>query len=127
MSQEKAKITSFEDLVAWQVSRELAILIYKTTKNFPNDEMYALTSQLRRAVVSISSNIAEGFSRNSDSDRAHFYAMARGSLTEVQSQVIIAGDLSYIRGEELKLIRQKTLVCHKLLTGLINATKRKHS
>jgi len=127
MSQDKTKITTFEDLVAWQESRELAKMVYVLTRNYPKDELYALTSQLRRAVVSVSSNIAEGFSRNTASDRTHFYTMARGSLTEVQSQLIISKDLDYISEDEYKNVRQKAITCHKLVTGLINATKRKNS
>ncbi len=124
MSQEGQKITSFEDLIAWQSSRELAILVYQITRDFPKDEIYAMTSQLRRAIISISSNIAEGFSRNTPADRIHFYTIARGSLTEAQSQMILSGDLKYVTKENLLIFKEKSIICHKLVTGLINATKR---
>ncbi len=127
MSQDGQRITSFEDLNAWQSARELAVLVYEITREFPKDEVYALTSHLRRAVVSISSNIAEGFSRNTSADRVHFYTMARGSLTEAQSQMIIALDLRYLVQGKYEHFKQKSIICHKLVTGLINATKRKSS
>lgn len=85
MSQERQKITSFEDLTSWQCARELLATVYKITANFPQTELYALTSRLRRAVVSVSSNLARGFSRATIADRTHFYIMSRGSLTKVQS------------------------------------------
>jgi len=127
MSYENKKITTFEDLAAWQSSRELGLLIYKLTKEFPKDELFALTSQLRRAVVSVASNIAEGFSRNTKADRVHFYTMARGSLTEAQSQMIFSCDLGYISSAEYNDFKSRSTITHKLLTGLINATKRSAS
>lgn len=102
-------------------------MVYKITTDFPQAELYALTSQLRRVVVSISSNISEGFSRSTVADRTHFYTMFRGSLTEVQSQMIIALDLGYVSAQKYKIFKQKSTICHKLVTGLINATKRKAS
>lgn len=124
MRYENKKITSFEDLAAWQSARELGLEIYKLTKKFPRDELFALTSQLRRAAVSITSNIAEGFSRNSVADRVHFYSMARGSLTETQSQMIFSQDLNYINTADYRVFYERSVTSHKLITGLINATKR---
>lgn len=127
MRYENKKITTFEDLAAWQSSRELGLFVYRKTQQFPKDELFALTSQLRRATVSITSNIAEGFSRNSKADRVHFYTMARGSLTEVQSQMIFSHDLEYITAEDYSDFRARSITTHKLITGLINATKRSSS
>lgn len=83
MNQESRKIKSFTDLTVWKEAHELVLLIYSLTKDFPKEELFGLVTQIRRAVVSITSNIAEGFSRNSYKEKAQFYAMALGSLTEV--------------------------------------------
>lgn len=92
---------SFEDLDVWILASELAVDIYKTTENFPKSELFGLTSQLRRASISVSSNIAEGSGRSTQNDKAHFSVMAYGSLMEVQSQLLIS--------EKLNLIPKKTL------------------
>lgn len=89
-------IKSFQDLRAWQVCHELVLMVYKMTKQFPDEERFGLTSQIRRASVSITSNIAEGFSRFSYADKARFYQMAQASHAEVQNQLIIARDIGYI-------------------------------
>jgi len=73
------KIKSFTDLNAWREAHKLALIVYKITKDFPKEEMFGLTSQMRRAVVSITSNIAEGFSRQSYSEKVQFYSIAQGS------------------------------------------------
>ena len=86
----------FRRLIVWQKAMELVHKVYQVSKNFPADERYALTDQLRRAVVSIPSNIAEGCGRASNKDYAHFLAMARGSLYETSVQLQIAQDLGYI-------------------------------
>lgn len=122
MKYENKKITTFEDIVAWQSARELGLIVYKLTKSYPKDEIFALVSQLRRAVVSITSNIAEGFSRNSNADRMHFYIMAKGSLSEAQSQMIFSRDLKYIDDKQYELFQEKSIVTHKLITGLIKST-----
>ena len=86
----------FKNLVVWQRAMELVRLVYQLSKTFPADERYALTDQLRRAVVSIPSNIAEGNGRASDKDYAHFLSIARGSLYETITQLQIAQDLGYV-------------------------------
>lgn len=86
----------FTDLVVWQRAMELVKQVYVLSKKFPADERYALTDQLRRAVVSIPSNIAEGSGRSSNADYAHFLSIARGSLYETMTQLRIAVDLGYI-------------------------------
>jgi len=93
---------SFEKLDVWQLSRKLIGIIYKVTDKFPADEKFGLTSQLRRASVSIASNIAEGSSRNSLKDQVRFIEIAYGSLMEVYTQLCIAVDLSYSSKEEIQ-------------------------
>jgi four helix bundle protein len=83
------KIKSFRDLVVWQRAVDLAVLIYKTTEQFPKAEMYGLTNQMRRASVSVASNIAEGYNR-SQAELRHFLEIARGSLAELETQLEIA-------------------------------------
>ncbi len=115
---EKTKIKSFTDLHAWQEGHRLVIIIYKNTKEFPKEELFCLVSQMRRAVISITSNIAEGFSRNTAKDKCQFYSIAQGSLTELQNQLIIARDLEYVSKEKFNRIANQTIIVHKLITGL---------
>ena len=90
---------SFENLEVWQLSRKLVSKIYSLTKSWPASEKFGLTNQIRRAVISISSNLAEGTSRKSSKDQAHFTQMAYSSLMEVTNQLILARDLKYINEE----------------------------
>ncbi|OJI08196.1 MAG: four helix bundle protein [Candidatus Vogelbacteria bacterium CG22_combo_CG10-13_8_21_14_all_37_9] len=92
-------IKNFKDLIAWQEAHKLVLMTYLITKKFPDDEKYALTNQIRRCVVSVSSNIAEGFGRNSALEKSHFYSIARGSILELENQLLIARDLSYLKNE----------------------------
>ena len=96
----------YKKLIVWQKAKSLVKVVYALTRQFPADERFALTDQLRRAVVSIPSNIAEGYGRASNADYAHFLAIARGSLYEVLTQLEIAEDLGYISvaPEELELL-----------------------
>jgi four helix bundle protein len=116
--EETNKIKSFTDLHAWQEGHKLVLLIYEITKDFPKEEVYSLTSQLRRAVVSVTSNIAEGFSRNTSKDKNQFFVMAQGSLTELQNQLIIVKDVGYLNQRKFNEILEKTVIVHKLITGL---------
>ena len=119
----KTLIKSFTDLNAWKEAHNLVLEIYTITKKFPKEELFSLVSQLRRAVVSITSNIAEGFSRATDKDKCHFYIMALGSLTEVQNQIIISRDLKYITTEEFDKLDQQIIIASKILNGLIKSTR----
>ncbi len=122
--QKTGKIQGFTDLEAWRAAHALYVAIYKATKAFPKDELFGLTSQIRRAALSVSSNIAEGFGRSSHSaDRVHFYTMARGSLTEVQNQLFAARDVELFKKDEFLTLYNQSITAHKLLNGLINATK----
>lgn len=125
--QERAKIVKFTDLVAWQEGHKLVLEIYRITKNFPREEMFGLTSQIRRCAVSITSNIAEGFSRSSIKDKNYFYCISLGSITELQNQLVIARDLKYTSVEEFATIAERTILAHKLVNGLIKSNKIKMS
>lgn len=117
------KLFSFTDLQAWKDARKLVLIIYQLTADFPQSELFALTNQMRRAVISISSNIAEGFSRRSLKDKAQFYFIAKGSLTELQSQVILAYDIGYLTKDRVQTFWKKSDEVSRLLTGLIRYTQ----
>ena len=112
------KIKSFTDLYAWQEAHKLVLMVYEITNKFPKEEMFGLTMQMRRCSVSVSSNIAEGFSRNSNKEKIQFYSISHGSLTELQNQLIVARDVKFITKEEFNKIAQQTIIVHKLITGL---------
>jgi four helix bundle protein len=123
MSYENPKIKVFKDLVAWDRSHKLTVAIYKATSTFPSSEQFGITNQLRRASVSIVSNIAEGFGRRTDLDKVRFYDMARASLHEVQAQLLIATDVGFLSEASYNKLEEQSQEAHKLLTGLINKTK----
>lgn len=116
-------IKHFTDLKAWQASRELVKTTYRVTVSFPVSEQYGLTSQMKRAAVSVASNIAEGFKRDTMPDKIHFYIMAHGSLTELQSQTILASDLSFLGQTSFRALMKQASETDKLLTGLVRASK----
>lgn len=101
------KIFSFEKLIAWQKARELALEIFKITKLFPKDELFGMTSQMRRCSVSIASNLAEGSGRNSIKDKARFTEIAFGSALELLNQLILSFDFEYIEEQKYIEIREK--------------------
>ncbi|MDP3993816.1 MAG: four helix bundle protein [Candidatus Doudnabacteria bacterium] len=121
--EENKKIISFTDLVAWQEGHKLVLMIYKLTKSFPKEEMFGLTSQMRRAAVSITSNIAEGFSRQYYSEKAQFYSMAQGSNTELQNQLLIAKDVKYLDEKDFSVTAEQSMFVKKLVNGLIKKSK----
>lgn len=96
---------SFEKLEVWQLSRKLVGEIYSITSEFPADEKYGLTNQIRRTAISISSNLAEGTSRNTAKDKANYSQIAFSSLLEVLNQLIISGDLGFLENEKLTGLR----------------------
>ena len=118
-----SQIKSFTDLSAWKEAHKLVLAIYEATRRFPNEEKFGLVNQLRRAVVSISSNIAEGFSRNTNKEKVQFYYTALGSLTEVHNQSIIAKDVAYIDTRQFDKLMQQIITVNKLLNGLIKSAK----
>jgi four helix bundle protein len=117
------KIKSFTDLNAWKEAHKLVLAIYKITRDFPKEEMFGLTNQIRRAAISITSNIAEGFSRNSYKEKLQFYAISLGSLTELQNQLLAARDIGYLLNDKFKIIAEQTIVTSKLLNGLIKSAR----
>ena len=117
------KIKNFTDLDTWREAHKLVLMIYRITKDFPKEEMYGLTSQIRRAAVSITSNIAEGFSRQSYSEKINFYSMALGSNTELQNQLLIAKDIRYLGKETFSEIAKQSIRVNKLINGLIKKSK----
>lgn len=123
IQKQKNKIQSFTDLIAWQESHKLVLAIYKLSTKWPKEEMFGLISQIRRAAVSISSNLAEGFSRNTLKDKCSFYFIALSSLTELQNQTLIAKDLAYISKEQFEHLAKQTIQTSKLINGLIKKTK----
>lgn len=116
-------IKSFVDLATWKEAHKLVLAIYKMTKQFPQDEKFGLIIQLRRAAVSVSSNIAEGFSRNTGKEKVQFYYIALGSLTEVQNQLIIAKDLSYMSESRFDELMKQVIVVNKLVNGMIKSAR----
>lgn len=112
---------SFRDRIVWQRAIELTTAIYEFTRDFPREEMYALTNQLRRAAVSIPSNIAEGHGRNSDGQLLQFVCMARGSNYEVQTQLVIAERLGYGAGERRALCQSLSVEVGKMLNATVTS------
>lgn len=112
---------SFEKLDVWQQSRELVKAIYEITHEFPTEEKYGLTSQIRRATISVSSNLAEGAARKTAKDQAYFSTIAYGSLMEMLNQLILASDLEFITAEALNSIRPKIEEVGNKLNSLRNS------
>jgi four helix bundle protein len=113
--------SSFQDLRVWQEAMRLAAEIYRGTASFPKHELYGLSQQLRRAAVSVPSNIAEGKGHRSDKEFGHFLFHARGSLLELQTQLMIAEQLQYLPKSEAQHLLSQAEVVGRSLSGLINA------
>ena len=125
MQENSSKISSFTDLKAWQAGHQLVIDVYAITKRLPQNQTFSLADQLQRAVVSVTSNIAEGFARNSSKDQLHFFYMALGSLREAQNQILICRDVGFISPETFKQLAAQSIAVSKLLNGLIKSSKSK--
>ena len=123
MNNELGKIKLFTDLDAWKEGHELVLMIYEFTKLFPKEELFGLTSQMRRCAVSVTSNIAEGFSRQSYKEKVQFYSISLGSVTELQSQLLISKDQNFISKENFQKITPQTNKVHKIINGLIKSSK----
>lgn len=115
-----AEIVSYKDLDVWKNNRLLVKSVYQLSKLFPKDEQYGLTNQIRRTAVSGSSNIAEGCGRNHFKDSIQFFFIARASLYELETQLIVANDLEYISELQLTTILEQVTRCKKLINGFIN-------
>lgn len=98
---------SFRDLVVWQKAHELVLAVYRASRDFPDDESFGLTSQIRRAAVSVPANIAEGFAKRGRPDKLRFLNLAGGSLAEVHYYLILASDLGYLKGPEMERLRDE--------------------
>ncbi len=116
---------NYTELDVLKNARELVKLIYNQTKVFHKEELYGIKNQMRRSVVSIPSNIAEGCGRQSSKETIHFLFIARGSLYELETQLFISKDLEYLGEEKLKSILSHVQTCMKLLNGFINYYKNK--
>jgi four helix bundle protein len=112
-------IKSYRDLVAWQKGMELCRKVYEATKTFPREEMFGLTQQVRRAAVSVPANIAEGWGRGSLADYVRFLRTARGSLCEVETEILICRELRYLPEPEAAEVLEACAVCSRVLHGLI--------
>jgi four helix bundle protein len=119
------KVRNYSDLIAWQKAMDLVERVYMATKLFPKEELYGLSSQIRRAVVSIPSNIAEGQGRSSTKEFQNFLSIAHGSLREVETQLMIAQRLGYLTAEELKSMLDLAAEVGRLTKGLQNSLSNK--
>jgi len=114
-----------KDLEVWKTSIEMVTKTYQVTRNFPKEEIYGLTNQMRRAAVSVPSNIAEGAGRNSSKELLQFLYFATGSLSEVETQLIIAHNLEYINSEQRRDMDVLISAIFKMLSGLIQSVKKR--
>jgi four helix bundle protein len=114
---------TYRDLRVWQCAMKLVIRVYAETRSFPKDELYGLVSQMRRASVSVPSNIAEGKGRLTDRDRAHFFSQARGSLLELETQVLIARELRYLSEPAADSLIEASAETGRMLNLLIQSIR----
>lgn len=123
MKESRKKIIRFEDMPVWQEAQEFAVLVYKMTNSFPDEEKFGLISQLRRASSSVSANIAEGFGRSSKKDTAHFYHIARGSLLETKNFIYLSARLSYIDKTSLETVIAAANSINSQITAILGYFK----
>lgn len=121
------EINSFRDLIVWQKSMQLVVGIYEITKKMPSEEKYGLTNQLRRAVVSVPSNIAEGWGRKSRGHYIQFLRIASGSLCETDTQLELAVRLSYFHEKDVVSLKGQLLEMEKMLRSLISKLEQKNN
>jgi four helix bundle protein len=119
------KVKKYSELIAWQKAMDLVESVYKATASFPREEIYGLTSQVRRAAVSVPSNIAEGQGRKSTMEFLHHLSIAYGSLTETETQLLIAGRLAYLEQKKVDHLIDQTNEVGRLLNGLSNSLSAK--
>ena len=118
------KTVSFQQLLVWQKANQFVLLVYKTTDLFPQKEMYGLTSQFRRAAISIAANIAEGYKKNDYKNKIHFFNIAQGSLEECKYYIILSKDLNYPSDGNLETLSEEI---SKLLAGYIRSVNANNS
>lgn len=119
-------LKNYKELKVWQRAYKLSLEIYRVTKSFPNDEKYGLTSQMRRAAVSVPSNIAEGYGRKTIPEYTRSLYVAYGSNCELETQILISGDLSYIKAEEMTKLQNDIEEVERMLKALIKSLENKH-
>lgn len=117
----------FKKLKVWQLSKDLAVNFYKLSKGFPKEEMFGLTSQLKRCAVSIPSNISEGCGRGTDAQLSHFLNIAQGSAAEMETQLIIAFEVGVLKKESYIQINSDLLEVQKMINGFQKSIKNKYS
>lgn len=117
------RINSFEQLTVWEEAQSLAVDIYKVTKNFPKEEIFGITNQVRRSSSSISANIAEGFGRRSPKDKLQFYTIAYGSLLETKNFIYLSMKLGYLGQDEAEKIIDHCVSAQKLLNAFMRPLK----
>lgn len=121
------KLKNYRELKVWQRSYQLCLEIYKTTKGFPDEEKYGITSQLRRAAVSVPSNISEGYGRKTTLEYIQFLYIAYGSICEMGTQILLSGDLGYINTGKLEMLNEGIGEVERMLKALIRSLEKKHS
>ena len=120
------KLKSYKELKVWQRSYQLCLEIYKITKGFPDEEKYGLTSQLRRAAVSVPSNISEGYGRKTTPEYIQFLYIAYGSVCEIETQILLSGDLGYISNGRLEMLKEGIREVERMLKASIRSLENKH-
>jgi len=115
------RIKKFTDLLAWKEAHQLVVVIYKLTNDYPTSEKFGLISQMRRCAVSITSNIAEGFSRYSNKDKVRFYYISTGSISELQNQLIISKDIGLLNDGTFEKVFKRSETVFKIINGLIRS------
>jgi four helix bundle protein len=122
--EKEASVKGFKELNVWRKAHDMTVAVYGITRGFPREELYGLTSQLRRSVASIGANIAEGCGRRSDGEMARYLQIARGSASEVEYHVLLARDLHYLREEEWRELSCQADELQRMLTALIQRFRR---
>jgi len=117
----------FKELKVWSKAHELTIIVYSVTRAFPRDEMYGLTSQLRRSAASIGANIAEGCGRRSDGEFARFLQIARGSASETEYHLLLAKDLKFMSEKDYEITEKKLNELQRMLTSLVQRVRPMHA
>jgi four helix bundle protein len=112
-------LKDFKELRVWSKAHELTMLVYKLTRAFPRDEVYGLTSQVRRSAASIGANIAEGCGRHSDGEMTRFLQIARGSASETEYHLLLAKDLGFLQEADFQVVEQAVVVVQRMLTALV--------
>lgn len=120
-------LKNYKELIVWQKAYHLCLEIYRLTKGFPKEEIYGLSSQIRRAAISVPCNIAEGYGRKTTPDYIRFLYIAYGSICELETQMLLSGDLGYIETDKLKILLEGMGEVERMLKALIKSLETKRS